>query len=265
MEPGRMVSISGLANRTDLNGQVGQLLHYNDAAGRWGVKLEHESIRIKVANLTLVDSMTIMPPIADDEGSIMRASGPTNLESSGPVHVMHNSHKNYRRLHNLPADAIIKTVTSPQGQYTMHYGLFRWHMQNVNIGDTRQQIADSFSKGVWIGIHSNKLLNPQSQEDPLFCTMVGDDEWIPERDRLCRASGLSCESLDLHVPPRSLSESRHFNILGFKMDTKIQITYLALVKDGANNTEQHLLPMLLTDTTYACNAVMIYARLSGGK
>ena len=261
LAPGRMVVVSGLANRADLNGQTGTLLQYDAAAGRWGVELEEESVRIKVGNLSLVGSVTIMPPVdGDDEGDIMRASGPTNLESSGPVHVMRSLHEETRRVLNLPADAIIKTVTSPQGQFTVHYGQFKSHMQNVNIGDTRKEIAASFKKGVWVGIHSEAIRNPASHP-MLFCVMVGDEEWIPERDRMRHASGLSLEPLDRHKPPRTFSRNRQFDILGFKVDDKIKITYLALVKSGKNNVEQHLLPMLLTDTTFTCNAVMIYACL----
>ena len=253
-----MVLISGLTNRADLNGKVGCLLQYNDVSGRWGVQLESESVRVKVDNLALVDSMTIMPPVHNEEDSIM--DGPTNLESNGGVHVIHNGNEEFRRISNLPADAIIKTVTSPQGQYTVHYGLFKSHMQNVNIGDTRQEITESFSKGVWVGINSDRLLDPHSQ-DPHFCTMVGDEEWIPERDRMRAASNLQLEPLDTHMPPRSLTRNKQFKILGFNLDKRIQITYLALIKAGKNNIEQHLLPMLLTDTTFSCNAVMIYARL----
>ena len=261
-----MVLVSGLANRADLNGQVGTLLQYDAAAGRWGVDLQHaarrESVRIKVGNLSLVDSMTIMPPVADYEDDVMRASGATNLESSGPVQVVHTAHEEARRALNLPADAIVKTVTAPQGRYTLHYGLFRSHMQNVNIGDTRRDVADSFRKGVWVGLHSDAV---RSSRGPFFCILVGDDEWLPERDRMRRDSGLHLEPLDAHQPPRSLSDSRQFDILGFPFDRKIQITYLAFVKHGKNNVEQHLLPMLLTDTTFTCNAVMIYACLKLGR
>ena len=259
MEPGRMVLVTGLANRADLNGKIGRLLKYDEKAERWGVDMELESVRIRPCNLSLVDSMTLLPPIEDDEDSIMRASGPTNLESSGPVQVVHNGHEDIRRQMNLPNDAIIKTVTSPQGQHTLHYDLFKSHIQNVNIGNTRREIEESFSKGVWIGINSNKVLNPQTP-DLLFCTLVGDEEWLPERSRLCQTNGYTTEYLDAHIPPRPFTSNRMFNILGFKMD-KVRISYVAFLKKGKNNTEQHLLPMLLTDTTYTCNAVMIYACL----
>ena len=261
MNQGRMVLIHGLKNRVDLNGTIGCLLSEDKAAGRWGVQIDGESVRIRPCNLTVTDAVTLMPP-EDESATVMRASI-SNLESAGPVIVSRNpANERIRRDLNLPSDAIIKSVVRREDgvRYTLSFDLLKQYLQTVDIGSGCAEVRESFSKGVYLALNHQLYLPTPRAGQPQFCVLVGDAEFIPERDRLFQQEGCNVEMLDSDIPPRPLPGNRCFSILGFDLKNVV-VSYIAFVQDGCNNIEQHLLPMVLTDTHYVCNAVFIYACL----
>lgn len=253
--PGKMVMVSGLQSRTDLNGEIGELLSYDASADRWVVFVQGESVRIRTANLTGVASVTIMPPDSDPDG----VADSNLLESSGPVTV--RRHGLNEKL-GLPRGEIVKSVTSRNGTVTLPFRDLREYLRQVDVGSTHQEVKKSLDRGIYIGLNMAYFSSPQTQ--PLCCVFVGDEEWEIARSQLIRDNDVCMERLDTQRGPRPLPPDRLFSMGPYAMSARDPpcVTYFAFVKPGVNNPEAHLLPMLLTDTSYTCNAVMMYAKLS---
>lgn len=258
MEVGRGVVISGLQQRSDLNGEFGKLLSYDAAVDRWAVSVGDENLRIRTANLSLHGDIVLMPP---EEVDMM---GSLHLESRGPVILTSSTDRR-------PDGEIVKFVQDADGRrFKLPWADLKAYLSNVDVGSTKKEVEASLKQGIYVGLNIKYFASEDEcrPEAPLCCVFVGD-EWVDERRRMQDDNNAFIVSLTFDagaagaVAHCKLPKDRMFDMGPYRMTHKTLplVSYFAFVKQGKNNCEAHLLPMVLTDTHYACNAVAIYAKI----